>query len=218
MTAATLGSGAPSPRDVRDKRTPMEVCTLIVMLEEAIAQGKVVDVPGLLGELERLKAMLWSRMVTVSCRATSHQLSDTASLLTLPQVAMRLAIPEGRAYELARQGILPTVRVGKYVRVPLAEFETWVGQQTSLERRIDRAPLDFHSVLAGKNKLGKPTRPMRILTGARAQSGGAGRTNTGRASSTSPPNIQVDVRPQPTTRCSMVEPHSAEAEKLPEKE
>ena len=47
-------------------------------------------------------------------------------LLTLPQVADMLAIPEGRAYELARQGKLPSLRIGKYVRVSgeqLAEFQ-----------------------------------------------------------------------------------------------
>ena len=185
---------------------PMEVCTLIALLEEAAAQGKVVDIPGLLGELERLKALLWSRMVTVSCRAMSHQLPDTASLLTLPQVAMRLAIPEGRAYELARQGILPTVRVGKYVRVPLGEFETWVGQQTSLERRIDRAPPDFHSARGEKKK-----RPARALTGTRAQPGGVGRANHGRAPSKSPPNTPVIVRPQPTTWCATVAPVAVDA-------
>ena len=210
MTAATLGSGAPSPRDVRDKRTPMEVCTLIVMLEEAIAQGKVVDVPGLLGELERLKAMLWSRMVTMSCRATSHQPPDTASLLTLPQVATRLAIPEGRAYELARQGTLPTVRVGKYVRVPLAEFETWVGQQTSLERRIDRAPHDFHSALGGKKKAEKKKR---LFTDARGQSGESRRQSSGRALSKVQANMQVD-QPQPTTPCSTGEPVVVEAKEF----
>ena len=47
-TAETLGSGAASLRDAGDTRTPMEVCTLIALLEEAMAQGKVVDVPGLL--------------------------------------------------------------------------------------------------------------------------------------------------------------------------
>ncbi|MEO7859884.1 MAG: helix-turn-helix domain-containing protein [Nitrospirales bacterium] len=191
----------------------MEVCTLITLLEEAMAQGKVVDIPGLLGELERLKAMLWSRMVTVSYGPTSHQLHDSATLLTLPQVAMRLAIPEGRAYELARQGTLPTVRVGKYVRVSMVELETWVGQQTTLERRIDRAPPDFHSARGEKKKC-----PARALTGTRPQPGGVGRANHGRSPSQSPPNTPVHDRPQPTTRCSMVEPHSTEAEKLPEEE
>ena len=33
------------------------------------------------------------------------------------QVAARLNVPASRAYELARQGKLPAVRIGKYVRV-----------------------------------------------------------------------------------------------------
>ena len=198
MTAAPGGSGASSLRDERGKRTPMEVCTLIASLEEAIAQGKVMDVPGLLGELERLKAMLWSRVLTVSCRAMSHQLPDTAMLLTLPQVAMRLAIPDGRAYELARQGQLPIVRVGKYIRVSLAELETWVGQQTSLERRIDRASADFHSVLTRKKKSEKKKSP---ITDARARPGGSRREDSGRASPKGQANMHVE-QPLPKIPCS----------------
>ena len=211
MTATTLGSGTTLLCDAGDKRTPMDVCTLIALLEEAVAQGEVVDIPGLLGELERLKAILWSRMVTVSYGTTSGKQCSEATLLTLPQVATRLAIPEGRAYELARQGTLPTVRVGKYVRVPLAKFEIWVSQQTSLERRIDRASPGFHSALVGKKKLRKPTRPARALTGARAQPDGARRENNGRARSQSQPNTPVDVRPQPTTLCSTVAPVAVDA-------
>jgi excisionase family DNA binding protein len=38
-------------------------------------------------------------------------------LLTIPEVAKQLNVPESYAYELARQGKLPTVKIGKYVRV-----------------------------------------------------------------------------------------------------
>jgi excisionase family DNA binding protein len=183
----------------------MDVSTLVALIEEAVAQGKVADVPALLGALERLKAMLWSRMVAASCGATSPQPPDAATLLTMPQVAKRLAIPEGRAYELARQGQLPTVKVGKYVRVPLAELETWVGQQTSLERRIDRAPPNFHSALARRK------RPARTLTGARAQSGGARRKRNNRVSPTSQESL-AGIRPPLTTPCFTAESGSVESD------
>lgn len=106
----------------------MDCAALIASLETAVARVEVTDCLRLLGELERLKAILWTRMVTVSCGTTSNQPRVDAMLLTLPQVAKRLAISDGRAYELARQGKLPTVKVGKYVRVEPAALDTWIVQ------------------------------------------------------------------------------------------
>ncbi len=51
------------------------------------------------------------------------------SLLKIPDVAKRLDVPTAFAYELARRGEIPTVRVGKkYVRVPSAALEKWVAE------------------------------------------------------------------------------------------
>ena len=196
-----------------------EYMTLLEQLERELTAWPSADCTQLLGMLERVRVLAWAKVLG-SCRASPQALSrdNGGRLLTVPEVAARLTIPEGYAYELARRGVLPVVRLGKYVRVPLAEFEIWVGQQTSLERRIDRASPDFHSALTGKKKPGKPTRPARTLTGARVQPGGAGRANTGRASSTSPPNIPVNVRPQLVPLCPTVEPNSAEAEESHEEE
>jgi excisionase family DNA binding protein len=38
------------------------------------------------------------------------------------QAAERLNVPESRAYELARQGKLPAIRIGKYVRVSVTSL------------------------------------------------------------------------------------------------
>jgi excisionase family DNA binding protein len=93
---------------------------------------EVTECPGLLGELERLKAILWSRMVTVACGTTMSLPQAEAVLLTIPQVAKRLAIAEGRTYELARQGKLPTVKVGKYIRVEPAALDEWIGRHRDM--------------------------------------------------------------------------------------
>ena len=56
-------------------------------------------------------------------------------MLTIPQVAERLCVPTAYAYELARRGELPTVRLGKkYVRIPLASFERWLAMQERAAR------------------------------------------------------------------------------------
>lgn len=50
-------------------------------------------------------------------------------LLTIPQVAERLKISDYRAYELARQGVLKSVRLGKLVRVKSSAVAEYLAKQ-----------------------------------------------------------------------------------------
>ncbi len=50
-------------------------------------------------------------------------------LLTIPQVAKRLKVSEYRAYELARQGALRSVRLGKSVRVKPSDIDEYIARQ-----------------------------------------------------------------------------------------
>jgi excisionase family DNA binding protein len=52
-------------------------------------------------------------------------------LLTIPQVAKRLKVSDYRAYELARQGFLKSVRLGKSVRVKQSALVEYLGDQES---------------------------------------------------------------------------------------
>lgn len=47
-------------------------------------------------------------------------------LLTIPEVAELLAVRRSRAYQLARDGVIPSVRLGVQVRVDPARFEAWL--------------------------------------------------------------------------------------------
>lgn len=97
--------------------------TLIIELEHSIQDLSSEECPVLLGDLERLKAMAWGKIVA---RQADNSQGEGAGLLTMTEAATRLSIPESRAYELARQGRLPAVRIGKYVRVSLqalAEYQ-----------------------------------------------------------------------------------------------
>ncbi len=107
----------------------IEVATILERLEEQLPMWDRATCLHLLGALERLKAQVWLRIME------SHRASDDRAceleadpLLTIPHVAKRLAISEGRAYELARQGKLPTLKVGKYVRVEPASLDAWIAQ------------------------------------------------------------------------------------------
>jgi excisionase family DNA binding protein len=122
--------------------------SLLEQLEAEISDWSPESCTELLGALERVRVSAWSQVVKGPQSLSSQ---DNGQLLTLPQVAERLAVPETYAYELARQNRLPVVRLGKYVRVPAEEFERWVTQQASLERRIDTKLSKFHSGL-GRNR------------------------------------------------------------------
>ena len=87
--------------------------------------------PATLAELyarvARLEADL--RALLLTSRATRPDGSESPAgdrLWTIPEVADFLSVPEGHVYELARQGKIPVVRFGKYVRVPGSALKEWV--------------------------------------------------------------------------------------------
>jgi putative molybdopterin biosynthesis protein len=52
--------------------------------------------------------------------------------LTVPEVAAELQIPGPTVYDLIRRGEIPSVRVGKRIRVPKRRLEEWVnGRQAA---------------------------------------------------------------------------------------
>lgn len=52
-------------------------------------------------------------------------------LLRIPEVARTLGIARSLAYEMARDGRLPTVHIGKAVRVPRGRLEAWIEERTA---------------------------------------------------------------------------------------
>ena len=94
--------------------------------EEMIQNVPVQELPSIIGELGRLQAIAYARLV--------HQDKGLpkahGNLLTLPQVAERLNLPPSRIYELARRhGGLPVIKIGKYLRVLPSELDTWITRQ-----------------------------------------------------------------------------------------
>lgn len=59
-------------------------------------------------------------------------LNDNANwppVLTVPQVAKILHISHTKAYQLAKDHTLPTIKLGKNVRVPRSRFIDWLDKQ-----------------------------------------------------------------------------------------
>jgi excisionase family DNA binding protein len=52
-------------------------------------------------------------------------------LLTIEQVAERLAVPPGWVAQSARDGRIPHLRLGRYVRFRWEDIETWLREQAA---------------------------------------------------------------------------------------
>ena len=50
-------------------------------------------------------------------------------LLTVPEVAQRLKMSKSKVYLLCQRGKIPTITLGKSVRVPRDELEEWLRRQ-----------------------------------------------------------------------------------------
>ncbi|ELK43456.1 helix-turn-helix domain-containing protein [Brevibacillus agri] len=48
------------------------------------------------------------------------------TLLTMPEVAKILGISKERSYAIARDGLLPTVRIGRQIRVDQEQLNSWI--------------------------------------------------------------------------------------------
>ncbi len=53
-------------------------------------------------------------------------ITDLPELLRVEEVAAWADVGKGTAYEAVRSGSLPSVRIGRLVRVPRAALERWV--------------------------------------------------------------------------------------------
>ncbi len=76
-------------------------------------------------------AELFARLIAPQRRQPSTGDGETREeLLTMKEVARRLAVPEAYARDLGRRRELPVVRVGaKYVRVRRSVLDAWIRQR-----------------------------------------------------------------------------------------
>ena len=96
------------------------------ILTQALLRVPPHELPSAVGWLARLQSMAQLRMMQVGQAETAKADTD---LFTIPEVAQRLKVSEYRAYELARQGFLKSVRLGKSVRVTPSAVADYLAQQ-----------------------------------------------------------------------------------------
>jgi putative molybdopterin biosynthesis protein len=64
--------------------------------------------------------------VEATIASGSAEQEATPSLWTIPAAARRLGVSIGRCYELAREGLIPTVRLGRQLRVDPQALDEWI--------------------------------------------------------------------------------------------
>jgi excisionase family DNA binding protein len=50
-------------------------------------------------------------------------------ILTIPEVAEYLQMSKSKVYDLAKRGIIPTIQIGRNVRVTESDLEKWLEEQ-----------------------------------------------------------------------------------------
>lgn len=104
---------------------------------ERVDEIPMEEIPGILVKLAGLQATLLARIITIFLNGARQIQPDPDQLLTIAQVAELLGVPKAYAYELARRGELPKIRVGpKYIRVRLSEVKPWLDGHS--EKKLDR--------------------------------------------------------------------------------
>jgi excisionase family DNA binding protein len=118
----------------------------ILLEPQRIAGLAAADVPTLLGDLERVRAALWDRMLRGSRAETPTAAGDADEVLTVPEVALELRFTRAYVYEAVRRGDVTAVRKGKYVRIRRADLRAWLEGRppNELDPRPARADSSRH--------------------------------------------------------------------------
>jgi excisionase family DNA binding protein len=114
---------------------------LVAALERAVAEAQPFDMIALIGELERLKILLWHRLLTSTAQAAAAPTPDGLDdlrHLSPGQVAELLNVKPAYVHELCRTGRLAAVKEGKYWLIPQAALrERLVYRRSDIDPRSE---------------------------------------------------------------------------------
>lgn len=82
---------------------------------------------------------------------TSKQVPDmdNKALLTVPEAARRLSLGRATAYRMVQMGELPSVRIGRAVRVPAQALAAWIAAHTRGGDDVVEAHAGLPTIRAG---------------------------------------------------------------------
>ena len=119
----------------------VETRALVAALDHATAAAQPLDMIALIGELERLKILLWHRLLTATAQAAATPTPDGLDdlrHLSPGQVAELLNVKPAYVHELCRTGRLAAVKEGKYWLIPqTARRERLVYRRSDIDPRSE---------------------------------------------------------------------------------
>ena len=98
---------------------------LLSSLETLIQDADHADCVNLIGQLERMKALAWRKILA----GPAPVVREVEAVLTVPQVAQQLNMSAYRIYELCRTGTLKSYKCVKSVRVKPSAVADYLATQ-----------------------------------------------------------------------------------------
>jgi len=102
----------------------------LAALERATTDGAPSTLIRLMGDLERLKASLWQRLLlATTAEAGPTNPAEDLRHLTPQQVGEILSLKAAYVHELCRTGRIPAIKSGKYWMIPVEGLRQWLAYQ-----------------------------------------------------------------------------------------
>ncbi len=100
----------------------------LIIHPDRVAELPVEVASSILAKLAGIQSLLLARVLAGRGNGGQPECQPDR-LLTAEEVADRLHVPRDHVYELCRRRELPSVKIGKYVRVSGAALTKWLGER-----------------------------------------------------------------------------------------
>lgn len=117
---------------MRPTAPPDGEADLLAALERTASEAEPAKLVQLLGDLERVKASLWQRLLVATTSQVAPGAPDLGSELrhlTPQQVGEILSLKAAYVHELCRTGRIPAIKSGKYWMIPVGGLRQWLAYQ-----------------------------------------------------------------------------------------
>jgi hypothetical protein len=110
------------------------VSNFIATADEALASASAPELITLLGDLERLKARCWQRLMTLAAIPVQNAAPlEDLQHLTPARVGELLNLTEPYVHELCRTGQLAARKQGKYWIIPVRALREWAAEPKGVD-------------------------------------------------------------------------------------
>jgi excisionase family DNA binding protein len=180
-------STSPRARAREDDERRADIAQVLELLDLArIAEIPIDRIPALLLNLtalrsktETVETILVARLAVAAALPSSPSSGPNyRECISASEAGRRLSLPKLRVYQLAREGLLPAVRIGRQVRFRVRDLAIWLEQrrQKPVDNRISapdsnshdrrRTSADSEEARAYTARIRGPRRPPRELASA----------------------------------------------------